>query len=194
MQSNSSTAVRCLIPCDALYLSSCHQAISAYRYMSSPSRPEHTYDSHFAQALSGQPYDEDAQQSAYSSPAPTGVSLGAGAANSPVSQPSGHVSAQALAAVQHFVSAEVYAGDASVDVQQQTTASNDGLVAAGSYDTQQDAAASVHATALEGNLPGSDGETDLSSVGWQTGKQPRGRGRQCTATNTWGACACRLAC
>ena len=161
-----------------------------------------THDCHDAQALSGQPYDEEAQQSAYSSrdsPGQTGVSpsvslADAGTANSHGSQPSSHVAAQGLASIQHSVPAQVLAGNSSVNVQQQTTASNDGLVAGGSYDTQQDVAASVHATALEEELPASDGETDMSSADWQTGRQQHAQGMQHMAAITQQAYASWLAC
>ena len=136
------------------------------------------------QALSGQQFDEEAQQSAYMSNASHGlvgtspsVSVGvraADAADSPASQPS-HVAAQVPDDTQHSVPAQASAADTCAIEQQQTTASNDGLVAAGSYDTLTAAAASVHATALEEDLPASDAETDLSSVGLQRGRQ----GAQC---------------
>lgn len=136
---------------------------------------------HVAQAMSGQQYDEEAQQSAYISSESHGqigtspsVSVGArppSAANSPAIQPS-LVAAEALAVAQHLVPTQASAADANAHEQQQTTASNDGLNAVGSYDAQQDAAAaSVHATALEEDLPASDAETDLSSVGLQRGRQ-----------------------
>lgn len=142
---------------------------------------------HVAQALSGQPFDEEAQQSAYhslESPGQTGMtpstSLGDDgiANNTPGSQPSSHVAAQGLTSVQHHVPADANAGDAFVIAQQQTTASNDGLIAGASYDTQQDAAASVHATDLDDELPASDGETNMSSAGRQTGQQQRAQGMQ----------------
>ena len=140
--------------------------------------------SHVMQALSGQQYDEEAQQSAYISNESHGqmgtspsVSVGvraADAANSPASQRS-HAAAKVSAATQHSGPAQAYATGTCVNEQQQTTASNDGLVTAGSYDTLNAAAASVHATALEEDLPASDAETDLSSVGRQHGR----RGAQC---------------
>lgn len=146
----------------------------------------HQATSVMLQALSGQPFDEEAQQSAYNSlesPGQTGMtpstSLGDdGAANSPGSQPSSHMAAQGLTSVQQSVPAEGFAGDANVNAQQQTTASNDGLIAGASYDTQQDAAASVHATALDEELLASDGETNMSSAGWQTGRQQHAQGMQ----------------
>lgn len=136
--------------------------------------------SHVVQALSGQQYDEEAQQSAYISNASHGltgtspsVSLGvraADATNSPASQPS-HAAAEVPDDRQHSVPAQASAADTCVNEQQQTTASNDGLAAAGSYDTLNAAAASVHAAALEEDLPASDAETDLSSVGLQRGRR-----------------------
>lgn len=124
-----------------------------------------------------------------------GMSLGnaAGAANSLGSQPSSHVAAEAVAAAQHFVNAEPCPADASPDAQQ-TTASNDGLVAVGSYDTQQDAvAASVHATALGEDLPASDADTDLSSVGLQPGRRQLAQSRHTLlASSVLQAYACVL--
>lgn len=141
----------------------------------------HSHDvSHVMQALSGQQYDEEAQQSAYISNeshgqigTSTSVSLGvraADAANSPASQRS-HAAAKVPAATQHSVPAQASATDTRVHEQQQTTASNDGLVAADSYDTLNAGAASVHATALQEDLPASDAETDLTSVGLQHGRR-----------------------
>ena len=158
-------------------------------------------DSHVAQALSGQQYDEEAQQSAYvatESHGRTGtspsVSLGAKASNannSPASQPS-LAAAETLAAAQHFVPAQASAANVNAHEQQQTTASNDGLVAGGSCDTQQDAAAaSVHATALEEDLPASDAETDLSSVGLQHGSRHAQSRHILAAINILLAYACK---
>ena len=160
--------------------------------------------SQLAQALSGQQYDEEAQQSAYVSTESHGhggtgtspsVSAGARASsanNSPASQPS-LVAAEALAAAQHFVPAQASAADVNAHEQQQTTASNDGLVAAGSYDTQQDAAAaaSVHATAPEEDLQASDAETDLSSVGLQHGRRHAQSRHTLAALNTLLAYTCK---
>ena len=156
--------------------------------------------SHFAQALSGQQYDEEAQQSAYISSESHGqtgtsrsVSVGAralGADDSPASQPS-VVAAAAVAAQQHFVPAQASAANTSAHEQQQTTASNDDLVVGGSCDTQQDAgAASVHATVLEEDLPASDAETDLSSAGLQRGRHAQSR-HTLAAPNTMLASACK---
>ena len=151
--------------------------------------------SHRVQAFSGQQYDEEAQQSACisteslgqigTSPTVTANARASGANNSPASQPS-LVAAEALADGQHFVPTNV-----NVHEQQQTTASNDGLVAAGSYDTQDAAAASVHATALDEDLPASDAETDLSSIGLQHGRRHAQSRHTLAATNTLLAYACK---
>ena len=152
--------------------------------------------SQLVQALSGQQYDEEAQQSACisteshgqigTSQTVTANARASGANNSPASQPS-LVAAEALAAGQHFVFTNV-----NVHEQQQTTASNDGLVAAGSYDTQDAAAAaSVHATALDEDLPASDAETDLSSIGLQHGRRHAQSRHTMAATNTLLAYACK---
>lgn len=121
------------------------------------------------QALSGQQFDDDAHQSAYQ-PVESGsqghTSGGVKMQDSPSSQRNSPEIAHAVAPAQHYMSADASAGDASNIAQQQTTASNDGgLDAHASYETHQDAAASVHATALEEDVPASDAETDLSSVG-----------------------------
>ena len=138
----------------------------------------------YVQALSGQQFDDDAHQSGYhpvESGGQTHAPVGARAQESLSSQCNGPVIAQAVASVQYYASADASAGDASDIAKQQTTASNDGLAAHDSYDTHQNAAASVHATALEEDVPASDAETDLSSVGLRPGRLQQTQSRPHTA-------------
>ncbi len=138
------------------------------------------------QAMSGQQFDEEAQQSAYKSVSASqghadtspSTSLGIGTASldlmaSVVAEP---IHAAAAAAAHPSTSADASAAGLPQDVQQQTTASNDALAAGGLYDMQQHAAASVHATVSEEDCPASDAETDLSSVGLLSGRQQRDKG------------------
>ena len=135
--------------------------------------------------MSGQQFDEEAQQSAYKSVSASqghadtspSTSLGIGTASldlmaSVVAEP-----IHAAAAAAHpSTSADTSAAGLPQNVQQQTTASNDALAAGGLYDMQQHAAASVHATVSEEDCPASDAETDLSSVGLLSGRQQRDKG------------------
>ena len=124
------------------------------------------------QALSGQQYDEEAQQSAYKS---TSGSHGQ-TDNSPSASfnlgPAG-LSIVGSAAANHSLPVGTSANDTSKQIQQQMTASNEAFATDGSYERQQHAAASVHATALDEDFPASDAETDLSSVGLRPGRQQR---------------------
>ena len=135
--------------------------------------------------MSGQQFDEEAQQSAYKSVSASqghadtspSTSVGIGTASldlmaSVVAEP-----IHAAAAAAHpSTSADTSAAGLPQNVQQQTTASNDALAAGGLYDMQQHAAASVHATVSEEDCPASDAETDLSSVGLLSGRQQRDKG------------------
>ncbi len=137
------------------------------------------------QAMSGQQFDEEAQQSAYKSVSASqghadtspSTSVGIGTASldlmaSVVAEP-----IHAAAAAAHpSTSADTSAAGLPQNVQQQTTASNDALAAGGLYDMQQHAAASVHATVSEEDCPASDAETDLSSVGLLSGRRQRDKG------------------
>lgn len=138
------------------------------------------------QAMSGQQFDEEAQQSAYKSVSESqghadtspSTSLGIGTASldlmaSVAAEP---LHAAAAAAAHLATSADTSAAGLPHNVQQQTTASNDALAAGDSYDMQQHAAASVQATVSEEDRPASDAETDLSSVGLLSGRRQHDQG------------------
>lgn len=137
------------------------------------------------QAMSGQQFDEEAQQSAYKSVSESqghadtspSTSLGIGTGSVDLTASIAAEPLYAAAAVAHpATSADASAAGLPHNVQQQTTASNDALAAGDSYDMQQHAAASVHATVSEEDCPASDAETDLSSVGLLSGRRQRGKG------------------
>ena len=134
------------------------------------------------QAVSGQQYDEEAQQSAHTSPSGNqgqagdspSVSLGLETKGPNLSQ-SDH--ARLTHANAHLsASLDTSAADAYQHIQQPATASDDGLVAGGSYNMQLHPAASVHATALVEDCMASDAETDLSSVGVRPGRRQHEKG------------------
>ena len=137
------------------------------------------------QAMSGQQFDEEAQQSAYKSVSESqghadtspSTSLGIGTGSLDLMASIAAEQLHAAAAVAHpATSADASAAGLPHNVQQQTTASNDALAAGDSYDVQQHAAASVHATVSEEDCPASDAETDLSSVGLLSGRRQRDKG------------------
>ncbi len=137
------------------------------------------------QAMSGQQFDEEAQQSAYKSVSASqghadtspSTSLGIGTASLDLMASVAAERLYAAAAAAHpATSADTSAAGLPHNVQQQTTASNDALAAGDSYDMQQHAAASVHATVSEEDCPASDAETDLSSVGLLSGRRQRDKG------------------
>ena len=129
------------------------------------------------QAVSGQQYDEEAQQSAHTSPSGNqgqagdspSVSLGleSRGLDLSLSEPAllPHANAHLSASL------DTSGADMHQHMQQQPTASSDGLVAGGSYNMQLHPAASVHATALEEDCLASDAETDLSCVGIRPGRR-----------------------
>lgn len=135
------------------------------------------------QAMSGQQFDEEAQQSAYMSVSQghadtsPSTSLGIRTASLDLMASVAAEPLYAAAAATHLAtSADTSAAGLPQNVQQQTTASNDALAVGDSYDMQQHAAASVHATVSEEDCPASDAETDLSSVGLLSGRGQRDKG------------------
>lgn len=150
--------------------------------------PEITQQATIQEAMSGQQFDEEAQQSAYKSVSESqghadtspSTSLGIGTASLDLmaSVAAEQLYAAAAAAAHPATSADTSAAGLPHNVQQQTTASNDALAAGDSYDMPQHAAASVHATVSEEDCPASDAETDLSSVGLLSGRRQRDKGRQ----------------
>lgn len=133
------------------------------------------------QALSGQQYDEEAQQSvsksASESHGQTDLSPSASVILGPAGLHAVSPAAIPAAAAYQAASVDASANDASENVQQHTAASTEGVVAGGSYDMAQHAAASVHATVLEEDFPGSDADTDLSSVGLRPGRLQSAQGK-----------------
>ncbi|DBA69628.1 TPA: hypothetical protein ACH3X2_012691 [Trebouxia sp. C0005] len=147
--------------------------------------PEFTQQATIQQAMSGQQFDEEAQQSAYMSVSQghadtsPSTSLGIRTASLDLMASVAAEPLYAAAAATHLAtSADTSAAGLPQNVQQQTTASNDALAVGDSYDMQQHAAASVHATVSEEDCPASDAETDLSSVGLLSGRGQRDKGRK----------------
>ncbi|DBB01117.1 TPA: hypothetical protein ACH3X1_001008 [Trebouxia sp. C0004] len=146
--------------------------------------PANTQQATIQEAMSGQQFDEEAQQSAYKSISDSkghadtspSTSVGIGTASLDLMASVAAEPLYAAAAAHPSTSADTSADGLPHNVQQQTTASNDALVAGGSTDMQQHAAASVHATVSEEDCPASDAETDLSSVGLLSGRRQHDKG------------------
>ena len=111
------------------------------------------------QALSTQQYDDDVSQSAHQS-APGSHCQTDNSPSTSLEVAGMHAHVAQSSRVAHQPASNDMC-DASKLVQP-TTASNDGATAAGAQEMRQHANASAHATALEGDCPASDAETDLS--------------------------------